>query len=185
MNKAIRISLPHADAPFFRGLHILVALMILAQIINSNFTEREALDEQGLTSIITWMHVISGFSLIMLGALMLGWMLAQRGARYYFSWLHFDFSDIAQDIATLKRLRLPEAHSGGIAATIQGLGVLSLLGVALSGGIWFLLNAAQNPLAHSVIHWHKNLTTFVEIYFFAHGAMGLLHIFLNSKLFQR
>ncbi len=184
MKKAIGISLPHADAPFFRGLHILVALMILAQIINSNFTEREALDEQGLTTIITWLHVISGFSLIILGVIMLGWMFKQRGAKFYFSWLHFDFSGIAQDIGTLRRLRLPEAHSGGIAATIQGLGVLSLLAVALSGGIWFLLNAAQNPLAHSVMHWHKTLTTFIEIYFFAHGAMGLLHILLNNKFFQ-
>lgn len=185
MKKAAKFSFPHADSPFFRILHIIVALMILAQIINSNFIESEALDEQGLTAIVTWIHVISGLSLIILGCLMLVWMLTQRGARYYFSWLSFDFRGIMQDIATLRRFTLPEAHSGGIAATIQGLGVLSLLAVSLSGGMWFLLNAVQNPLADTLMHWHKNLTTLIEIYFFSHGAMGLLHLFMNTRFMPR
>lgn len=33
----------------------------------------------------------------------------------------------------LMSLRLPEAHAGGIATLVQGLGVLALLGVALCG----------------------------------------------------
>lgn len=177
-------ALPHAGSPVFRLVHIIAALLILSQIINSDFIEREAIDEQGLTSIITWFHIISGFGLIFCGIFMLTWMLKIRGARYYFSWAVFDISGIIEDVKMLKRLHLPEAHAGGMAASIQGLGVLSLLGVSISGALWFLLNAAQNPLASSMMHWHKNLTTLIEIYFFAHGAMGLLHLFLN-KAFQR
>lgn len=41
----LRRALPHQDTPFFRGLHIVVAVLVLAQIINSNMTETEALGQ--------------------------------------------------------------------------------------------------------------------------------------------
>lgn len=88
------------------------------------------------------------------------------------------------DFKTLISLRLPDAHAGGVAAFIQGLGVLALLGVALCGGLWFVLNTALGPssaLAHDVLGLHKFLTVFIETYFWAHGAMGLLHIFLKVR----
>lgn len=175
-------SLPHEDAPFFRLLHIIVAVLILAQIINSNFTEREAIGGNSIETVITWLHIISGFGLIFLGLVMLTWMFSQRGFRWYFSWLCGDLSGIRQDIKTLAKLQLPDAEHGGIAATIQGLGVVSLLAVAMVGGLWFVVYNAQgasSPLAHSLLHWHKFLTTFIEIYFYIHGAMGILHIFLE------
>ena len=174
--------LPHEFAPFFRILHIVVALLILSQIINSNFTESEALSERSLVGVITWIHIISGFGLIICGFLMLGWMLTQRGFTYYFAWLKIDFTGINQDFKTLMKFRLPDAHSGGIASTVQGLGVMALLIVALSGGLWFLLNTTQSQqpsLANTVLHWHKFLTTFIELYFYAHGAMGVLHILIE------
>jgi hypothetical protein len=58
-------------------------------------------------------------------------MLKQRGFRYYFAWLALDFKGVIEDVKVLFSFRLPEAHAGGIAALIQGLGVLSLLGVAM------------------------------------------------------
>ena len=51
-----------------------------------------------------------------------------------------DFRGIAEDFRTLRQFSLPEAHSGGMAAVVQGLGVVSLLGVAACGGLWFFLN---------------------------------------------
>ncbi|WP_230204007.1 cytochrome b/b6 domain-containing protein [Enterobacter hormaechei] len=116
--------LPHDYAPFFRILHIIVAFLILSQIINSNLTETEAIGEHSLEGVITWMHIISGLGLIICGFIMLSWMLTQRGFTYYFSWVGLDFSGIKQDIKTLTSFRLPDAHSGGIASTIQGFGVL-------------------------------------------------------------
>lgn len=66
MKPTLRDTLPHKETPFLRILHILVAVLVLAQIINSNFTESEALHESGLNGIVTWIHVISGFGLIFL-----------------------------------------------------------------------------------------------------------------------
>lgn len=184
MNEPLRNALPHKDTPFFRILHIIVAVLVLLQIINSNLTESEALSDHTLTGIVTWFHVISGFALIVLGGIMLVWMLKQRGFRYYFAWLTLDFRGIVEDIKMLMSFRLPEAHAGGIAALIQGLGVLALLGVALCGGFWFALNitpGVSSVLTESVLHIHKFLTVFIETYFWAHGAMGLFHIFLTVR----
>jgi hypothetical protein len=98
-----------------------------------------------------------------------------------FAWLALDFKGVIEDINVLFSFRLPDAHAGGIAALIQGLGVLSLLGVAMCGGLWFVLNTFYGPssaLTESMLHFHKFLTVFIEAYFWAHGAMGLIHIFL-------
>ncbi|MGK3223577.1 cytochrome b/b6 domain-containing protein [Enterobacter soli] len=184
MNEQLRNALPHQDTPFFRVLHIIVAVLVLLQIVNSNLTERGALNNLSLAGIVTWFHVISGLALIVLGIIMLGWMLKQRGFRYYFAWLALDFKGVIEDVRVLFSFRLPEAHAGGIAAIIQGLGVLALLGVAICGGLWFALNTLYGPssaLAESVLHFHKFLTVFIETYFWAHGAMGLIHIFLTVR----
>ena len=184
MNEQLRNALPHQDTPFFRVLHIIVAVLVLLQIVNSNLTEREALSSFTLTGIVTWFHILSGLALIVLGIIMLGWMLKQRGFRYYFAWLALDFKGVIEDVKLLFSFRLPEAHAGGIAAIIQGLGVLALLGVALCGGLWFVLNTLYGPssaLAENVLHFHKFLTFFIETYFWAHGAMGLIHIFLTVR----
>ncbi len=184
MKKTLWQLLPHDYAPFFRSLHISIAVLIVSQIINSNFTEREALTGDSFETWITWFHVISGFLLILLGVILISWMLTQRGVNWYFSWITLDVKGIVQDLKTLSRGQLPQAGRGGIAATIQGLGVMALLLVACSGGIWFIVNnisAASPQLTRSVMQWHKFLTTFIEIYFYAHGAMGLLHIFLAHR----
>ncbi|ENF7819251.1 cytochrome b/b6 domain-containing protein, partial [Enterobacter soli] len=155
MNEQLRDALPHKDTPFLRVLHIIVAVLVLLQIINSNLTESEALSDYSLTGFVTWFHVISGLALIVLGVVMLGWMLKNRGFRYYFAWLVLDFRGIIEDLKMLFSFRLPEAHAGGIAALIQGLGVLSLLGVAVCGGTWFALETIYGPssaLAESTLH---------------------------------
>lgn len=183
----LRRVLPHQDTPFFRGLHIVVAVLVLFQIINSNMTEREALDQLSLTGIATWLHIISGFGLLLCGVVMLLWMLTRRGVRYYFPYLFLDFRGAIDDFRTLRQFRLPEAHAGGMAAIVQGLGVLSLLAVAAFGGLWFVLNTLDGPdslLAHNVLHLHKFLTGFIETYFWAHGAMGILHLLLTLRMQQ-
>lgn len=184
MNPTLRNALPHKETPFFRVLHILVAVLVLVQIINSNFTESEALHESGLNGIVTWMHIISGSGLIFCGIAMMAWMLTQRGCKYYFAWLALDFRGIVDDIRTLSLRQLPDAHAGGMAATVQGLGVLALLGVALCGAAWFVLNATLGPVSsvtESALHLHKFLTVFIETYFWAHGFIDLVHMYLTLR----
>ena len=184
MKPNLRDTLPHKETPFLRVLHIIVAVLVLAQIINSNYTVSEALSESGFTSIVTWIHVISGFGLIFCGIAMMAWMLTQRGFKYYYAWMTLDFRGIVDDIRTLTQRQLPDAHAGGMAATVQGLGVLALLGVAVCGAAWFVLNATIGPvssLTESVLDLHKFLTVFIETYFWAHGFMGIAHMYLTLR----
>jgi hypothetical protein len=48
--RKITRSTPSQDTPFLRVLHIIVAVLVLLQIINSNLTEREALADLSLTA---------------------------------------------------------------------------------------------------------------------------------------
>lgn len=174
-------AIPYSYAPFFRGLHIAVAVLILSQIINSNFIEAELLTDSSVEGVITWLHVVSGFLLIFLGLTLLAWMLSQRGFRWYYAWMMLDFNGIRRDIKLISQRKLPEAAQGGIAAAVQGLGVLALLLVASSGGVWFLAETLlknASDAAEYYLRLHKFLTTFIEIYFYAHGLMGLLHMLL-------
>ncbi|NDO83921.1 hypothetical protein CJP72_25255 [Citrobacter sp. NCU1] len=187
MTTHLRNVLPHQDSPFFRVLHIVVAVLVMVQIINSNLTEREAMGQLTPTGIVTWLHIISGFGLLLCSFLMLAWMMTRRSFRYYFSWMFMDFRGIVDDVRTLQKFRLPEAHSGGMAAIVQGLGVVSLLGTAACGGLWFILNTMYGPdasLTRLVLHLHKFLTVFIETYFWAHGAMGILHILMTLRVQQ-
>lgn len=182
MKSTLTALIPYSYAPFFRGLHIAVAVLILLQIINSNFIEAERLNLSSIEGVITWIHIGSGFLLLFLGWILLIWMMSQRGFRWYYAWLMLDFSGIKRDIKLIRQLKLPEAAQGGIAAAIQGAGVLALILVASSGGIWFLaktLLSASSGTAEYYLGLHKFLTTFIEIYFYAHGAMGLLHVVLS------
>lgn len=183
MNENLRNALPHKDTPFLRVLHIIVAVLILLQIVSSNLTESDALSDYTLTGFVTWFHVIIGLSLIVLGLIMLAWMLTQRGFHYYFAWLTLDFRGVVEDIKMLMSFRLPEAHAGGIAALIQAWCTCAI-GRCIMW--WFLVctqyNSGMSPvLTESVLNLHKFLTVFIETYFWAHGSMGLLHIFLTIR----
>ena len=101
MNENLRNALPHKDTPFLRVLHIILAVLILLQIVSSNLTESDALSDYTLTGFVTWFHVITGLSLIVLGLIMLAWMLTQRGFHYYFAWLTLDFRGVVEDGVSL------------------------------------------------------------------------------------
>lgn len=188
MLKTLLRSLPHDYAPFFRGLHISIALLVALQIISSNFIDADALSESGWPALMTWWHALSGALLLLLGLILLSWMITQRGVRWYFSWAFFDFKQIKADLRQLMQLSLPESSRGSIAATVQGLGVAALLLVAASGSAWFAAERLLPSLAlysGLFLHWHKFLTTFIETYFYAHGLMGVAHMFLRTKKTDR
>jgi len=103
--------LPHQDTPFFGRLHIILASLVLLQIFNSNMTEREALGQFSLAGILSFMHIISGFGLLLCGVIMLVWRLTQRGVGYYFSYLYLNFQGAIDDVRTLSQFHQPEAHA--------------------------------------------------------------------------
>jgi hypothetical protein len=113
MNENLRNALPHKDTPFLRVLHIILAVLILLQIVSSNLTESDALSDYTLTGFVTWFHVITGLSLIVLGLIMLAWMLTQRGFHYYFAWLTLDFRGRCEQVPDMRSSYSSGAHPRG------------------------------------------------------------------------
>ncbi|WP_313653422.1 cytochrome b/b6 domain-containing protein [Pantoea sp.] len=183
MLKTLLRSLPHDYAPFFRGHSISIALLIALQIINSDFIDANALSESGWPALMTWWDALSAALLLVPGLILLTWMIGQRGVRWHFSWVFFDFRQLKADIRQLMPCALPGSSRGSIAATVQGPGSPHCC--------WLRRQAAhglpqKGCCLHSLysgqfLHWHKFLTTFIETYFYAHGLMGVAHLFLRNK----
>ncbi len=92
-----------------------------------------------------------------------------------YPWFYGRFDILKQDLDSLLKLKLPETKPSGLAACIEGLGLLALLLALLTGGVWywFLSSNGPNDLLLSV---HKLSVTFIQIYFFGHGTAALLHL---------
>nr|WP_242452234.1 cytochrome b/b6 domain-containing protein [Morganella morganii] len=132
----------------------------------------------GYRLFFTWLHIITGLSFWISGTLLIVFCFRQRGIKHYYPWAFGYFSQITTDCRALLRGKLPESSSGGLATTVQGLGLGALALVVLSGTAWFILWAAGSVYAGEIRNLHKTLTGLIETYIIGHGAMGLLHFIL-------
>ncbi|ORM71520.1 hypothetical protein [Pantoea rwandensis] len=101
-------------------MHITTALLVLSQIINSNWTRREVMGSGGLESVITWFNILSGFALIVCSLFLTEWMFSQRSFAWYFAWMKLDFSGFMRDLKILRNFTLPDAHIGGLLQPSMG-----------------------------------------------------------------
>jgi cytochrome b561 len=173
------------QSPLIMSLHLAILVLVISQIIVSNFmdfTDAGEISDNGVEFYGTWLHIITGLSIIPLALLFLGAVLKQRGFKYYFPYLTGDFSQLKKDINQLMKLQLPEPVACGIAAIVQGLGLGALLLVLFSGLTWFLSWRYNLPWSDDVKEIHETLTGFLQAYLIGHGSMGILHIFFRSKL---
>ncbi|MEQ4690506.1 cytochrome b/b6 domain-containing protein [Providencia manganoxydans] len=170
-----------------RILHMLILLLVITQIIISNWMDVSNtgyIPTSGYIFYFTWLHIIVGISLLFFTAFLITICLSNRGLRYYFPYLWGEFSQINDDIKILIKFKLPDSSPKGLATSIQGLGLGALALVVLSGITWFILWLQDSTFANEAKNIHKTLTGLIEAYIIGHGAMGLLHFILwyrNSK----
>ena len=141
MNENLRNALPHKDTISTCASYHHGCIDFIADCSSSNLTESDALSDYTLTGFVTWFHVITGLSLIVLRLIMLAWILdtTRDFITILLGW-PLIFRGVVEDIKCWCHSVSLEAHAGGIAALIRGLGVLALLGVVSCGGFWFALN---------------------------------------------
>ncbi len=172
------------QSPGIRFLHIAVLLMVISQIVVSNFA---GFDDDGQISkkIVeyygTWVHIITGLCLVPIALLFVFVELKSHGVKHFFPYLSGDHAQLKNDLMQLRQLTLPEPVSQGIASIVQGLGLGALLLVLLSGLTWFISWRYGASWSELVKDTHELLTGLVIAYIVGHGCMGVLHIFYAGK----
>jgi len=170
--------------PAIRHTHITIMLLIIAQIIISNFIEVERNGDIGTEALefyATWAHFIIGLTLVPLTLIFVTLEFKRHGFSYFYPYLSGNFKQITQDTKQLLSFKLPEAQPYGLAAVIQGLGLGAVLLVVGSGLTWFIGWNIGAAWEHDLKELHEFLTGFVEAYLIGHGLVGLLHVFLQNR----
>lgn len=162
------------QSPLTRWVHAFIALLVVLQIIDSNFIDLQQAEH--LLGLGTCVHIVVGSMLALLSILLISHLFTTRGLKHYFPYLFGEFRVLKRDLAQLCQLKLPDSQPYSLAACVQGLGLGALVLVLLSGYAWLFAWLLHCPVAHTLRHLHAQLTTLIEIYVCAHGAMALLHV---------
>lgn len=174
------------QSPAVLILHFIIIISVILQIVISNWMSVSVtgvIPASGYRLFFTWMHIITGLSFWVSGTLLIALCFHQRGIKHYYPWAFGCFSQIATDCRAMLHGKLPESAPGGLATSVQGLGLGALMLVVLSGTAWLILWAAGSAYAGEIRNLHKTLTGLIEAYIIGHGAMGLLHfiVWLRKK----
>ena len=103
---------------------------------------------------VDYAHVVVGFAGLLLGVLYTWACMGDGGWRTYFPWASGRSNAIVDDVVGLFRGRIPTAESGGLFAAIEGLLLVALFAVAVTGAAWFALQGSAEAVAwrgHHVI----------------------------------
>jgi cytochrome b561 len=163
----------------FRLLHIGIAILIIIQILDSDFVEIGYGLNWG-----AYIHISGGILIAVLSVFLIFAAFEKRGIRYYYPYLFNNFSVIKSDLLEILKFRLPNARSGSIAAVVQGLGLLALVIAWFSGCSWFVAWNFKSSYSNNIKEWHTFLVGLIEIYIYAHGLMGILH-YIADRYFPK
>lgn len=165
-----------------RHMHYLIILFVLFQFLISggmHVSSEGIIYGDWFSEFASWAHFIIGLLLVPLAIIFYFVALKVHGFRYFYPYLYGDLSQIKADFKELTHLRLPETHSGGIATSVQGLGLGALMLVVLSGLWWFILWYTGSDFAGTIRDVHKALTNLVGLYLIGHGGLGVIHILVT------
>ncbi|ABM04618.1 conserved hypothetical membrane protein [Psychromonas ingrahamii 37] len=163
-------------------LHITILILVLSQILVSDFmgfNEAGEISQNTLDFYGTWIHIITGLSLIPITLIFIAVEIKKQGVKHFFPYLFSDFSQLKSDLFELRKFKIPEVKTGGLGAIIEGLGLGALSLVLLSGSAWYLSWNLNGAWTHNIKDIHELFTGLVQAYVIGHGCMGLIHIFMG------
>jgi hypothetical protein len=184
MIHAILEYLRNRQSPKIRFLHIVVLLLVISQIVVSNyidFTSAGEISKNTLNFYGTWTHIITGITLLPMAFVFALLVMREHGFKHFFPYLFGDFKQLKNDINKVIKFDLPAPKLGGLAAIVEGLGIGALFLALLSGLTWFIVWEYNVQWSHYVKELHESLVGLIEAYIIGHGSMGLLHIYLSTK----
>ncbi|WP_076410159.1 cytochrome b/b6 domain-containing protein [Shewanella sp. UCD-KL12] len=125
-------------------------------------------------SIWDYLHVYLGLLTGLLSITMFLANILKGKWRQYFPWLAGDFSQLKRDLVGLVKGKVPLAGGRGLFSFVEGLGMLLMLGVALTGVMWFFLQGSSDALTWRSYHiWFaKGFIGFIVV----HVIFACLHL---------
>ncbi|MCL1114361.1 cytochrome b/b6 domain-containing protein [Shewanella basaltis] len=153
-------------------LHPLVMLMCLLLICTSPWI---LIGRQlgSRASFWDFFHVYGGLFTALL-AVMFTYKVCSAGQwRQFFPWLTLEFKPLLADIRGLLRGQLPHSGGKGLISVIEGIGVILLLLVVITGGVWY----AVEP--HAALVWRGYHILFAQGFIgfiVLHCLLALLHL---------
>ncbi len=171
-----------------RYIHASLAVLIVFQIINSNFVHVSALGlikggESGQLGL--WMHGIFGVIASILTIVFCLILLRTKSVRDFYPYLWGDFQQIKADGRQLFDRIWPESNPKGMANVVQGFGLLALIVCEVTAMIWLILWYLHWPFANEFRELHQFCTGWVEVYLIVHGTLALLRFFYEWRLGNR
>ncbi len=176
--------LKNHQTPQIRIFHLVVMLLVILQVLNSSllsFTKNGAISASLIFYLGTWCHILLGLVLIPLAVIFVLLCFREHGFRSFYPYLFGNFTQIKSDLNHLRQFKLPDPEVGGLADSVQGLGLGALLLALFFGGCWYLAWSSHLPLAKNLRDLHGLFASLTQIYLFGHGTMALVHIYFKNR----
>jgi hypothetical protein len=166
--------------------HLIFAIGVIVQLATGPWVGFSA----GWPSTARSIHFVSGWVLFCVIWIYLLYHVirARKRLALFYPWL---FSRgrvmIGLDIQTIvKQRKIPVRSMGGLAGMVEGLGILVLLGMTVTGAGFYLAQFTWNMphLASILLSTHQYLSGFVWAYIAGHGLMAMLHWVLPIRFFK-
>jgi cytochrome b561 len=151
-------------------LHSIFAVAVISQLISSEFM-------QGSTPIF-YLHVAGGLTALVSLVIYLALKFKQHKLAGLYPYSRLGLVEVMTDLINMVKFKsLPDRQAGGLPGLVQGLGVLLILAMALTGASGFIIYhwLPWKQAASFLIDIHSTFATFVWIYIIGHAAMACLH----------
>lgn len=172
-----------------RLIHLLLAISVTAQLI-IGATMRGPWPGRP-ESLGFEVHVVLGFSILALILLHWAWSIAhpEEGIGHLLPWTRAGLRSIVEEVRRSyhERQLPPGGPGGGVAGLVHGLGLLAITGLAMTGGLFYLLHVggAGRGEVKPVLLMHGTLAVIAWIYWGGHLIITVLHSLLRHPTFAQ
>ncbi len=158
-------------------LHAITTILIIFNIFVGFLVAETSFPTVTSYWIITlgWTHTILGFCIGISGVLLIITSIYHKGLKHFFPYLWGEYTQLIEDIKASLKFKLIPPKSGGLAATVQGLG-LGALFLTISTGILFFICWKEDYMAmYFFKELHGTCAILLAFYLLGHGGMAILH----------
>ena len=165
-----------------RILHLGLALTVSAQLFISLIMEEPEEGHVGIGQLAFSAHEVIGLMALLIVLLHWAWSYfnAQpEGIKHLFPWDSVARGKILTELKGIFNGNLPAMNKyGGLVGLIHGLGFLAVTGVAITGGVLYLIFpdvGGAGWVAKVFEEIHESFAVLVWTYWIGHGGMAILH----------